>query len=112
MTNSTVTITPWGCTVILGCGIAVNSVPQNTKEYHITSNDLGYGDDTIALAQDHDALHIALCSWLGLPESYSLQQAANLPTDKNLASLEEATIMALQKFAKHANINIKQLVKK
>lgn len=46
---------------------------------------------------DHDALHAAMCKWLGVP-SHSLLQAAGEPHDAHLAWIEENAVLHLQRF--------------
>lgn len=89
-------ITPWGCRVTLPTGDVVESVPHDTSSYRATARELGYGADVLAMAQDHDRLHAALCDWLGV-ESHSLRCAVGLDHDHSLAEIEEAAVMAIQR---------------
>lgn len=45
----------------------------------------------------HDALHRALCDWLGVP-SHSLACARSDTHDARLAALEEEAVLYLQRF--------------
>lgn len=89
-----------GTTVTLADGSVVEGRPHDTDAYRATARDLGYGEGpeaALAMCRDHDALHARLCEWLGIPESYSLRQAAGLPVDAELAAIEEAAVMAAQR---------------
>jgi hypothetical protein len=91
--------------VILSCGREVNGEPQDNDEYRSTAEALGYGNDILGMCQDHDPLHVALCRWLGLEISFSMSVAMGDVTDnptKELAALEEAAVIAVQRFAKRS----------
>lgn len=100
-----VTVHEHGSTVVLPCGAVINAVPQDTDEYRATARSLGYGDDTLAMAQDHDRLHVALCEWLGI-ESASLAVAAGASADSTLAGYEEDAVLAVQRLMRHAGVNV------
>lgn len=94
-----VDIHEYGTTITLPCGLVVEGRPHDTDGYRATAAALGYGDGpeaALACCRDHDALHALLAAWLGIPESYSLRQAAGLPIDADLAAIEEAAVMAVQ----------------
>lgn len=95
-----VTIHEHGTTIVLPCGLVVEGRPQDTEAYRATAAALGYGegpDAALAMCRAHDALHARLCAWLGIPESYSLRQAAGLPVDAELAAIEEDAVMVVQR---------------
>lgn len=95
-----VTVHDHGTTIVLPCGLVVEGRPHDTNAYRATAASLGYGEGpeaALRMAQHHDALHAALCAWLGISESFSLRQAAGLPVDPELAAIEENAVMALQR---------------
>lgn len=100
-----VQIHEYGTTIVLACGLIVEGRPHDTDAYRATAAALGYGESpeaALRCCQDHDALHFALCAWLGVPESYALRQAAGLPVDAEIAASEEAAVLACQKLMKLA----------
>ena len=98
--NARVQIHQYGTTIVLPCGLVVEGRPHDTEAYRATAAALGYGegpDAALRCCQDHDALHARLTAFLGIPESFSLRQAAGLPVDAELAAIEEGAVMALQR---------------
>lgn len=97
-------IKPNGSCVVLPCGLVVEGQPHDTESYCATARELGYGDDILAMCREHDPLHALLCAWLGLPSSYSLRYAAGDldHADRHLADVEEAAVMAVQRFMRMA----------
>lgn len=95
-----VTVYEAGTTVVLACGLVVEGRPQPDAAYAKTAQELGYGDDILAMCQDHDALHVAMCQWLNV-ESFALFRATGQPItarEAELADAEEAAVLAIQKF--------------
>lgn len=88
------------CHTVLPNGCEVHAHPD--EESPRMARELGYGDDVAALSRSHDWLHSLLCDALGLPYSYSLMLAAGCEVDKRLADLEEAAVLATQRFARAA----------
>jgi hypothetical protein len=108
-----ITIHQYGSTIVLPCGLIVESTPHDTDAYRATAEALGYGqgpEATLRCAQDHDALHALLMAFLGI-ESFSLRQAAGQDVDASLAADEESAVLAVQKFAVRAAVDIRGLVK-
>lgn len=100
-----VRIHEYGTTIVLPCGLVVEGRPHDTEAYRATAAALGYGEGpeaALACCQDHDALHVRLCAFLGIPESFALRQAAGLPVDSELAAIEEEAVMACQRFMRLA----------
>lgn len=94
-----VVIGPTWSVVTLPSGHEVHAHPQRTPEQDHTAQRLGYGADVEAMTRDHDLLHVSLTDWLGLPHSFSLATAADLPSvHPDLAHLEEAAVLAVQRF--------------
>lgn len=100
MNPAAITIHRDGSTIILPCGLVVESRPHDTESYRATARELGYGDGqdaALRMAQEHDALHALLTAWLGIPESFSLRVAAGADPDSEIAAIEEAAVLAVQK---------------
>lgn len=84
--------------VTLPSGREVHAHPQHSAEQAETAQHLGYGTDVDAMTRDHDLLHVSLTDWLGLPQSFSLAEAAGCEnTDHHLADLEERAVLAVQR---------------
>jgi hypothetical protein len=94
-----------GTHITVGRSWAVTRLP-NGRELHAHPDEdsaeaarrLGYGDDVAAMTREHDPLHSRLCDWLGMPHSFSLMSAAGCDADPQLVELEEAAVIAVQKF--------------
>lgn len=101
-----VQIHEYGTTIVLACGAVVEGRPHDTDAYRATAAALGYGEGpeaALRCCQDHDALHAALCAFLGIAESIALRQAAGLDdVDPDIATAEEAAVLACQKLMKLA----------
>jgi hypothetical protein len=78
-------------------------------EQREAADDLGYDGDVDGLTRDHDFLHAWLADVLGLPASYSLTAAAGGTVDQAVAAAEEAAVMALQRFARLAGVDMATL---
>jgi hypothetical protein len=98
-------VLPAGTRITLPGGEVVYGAPIDSNKYRATARDLGYGDDTLAMCRDHDPTHAALCEWLDVP-SHALREAAGLPRDAKLALLEEAAVLAVQKFMRAAGASL------
>ena len=90
-------------------GTFVPGEPEDTDEYRNTAFEHGYGSDTLALCQEHELLHVALCHWLGI--SSPVMEALRLSKSGEMAgaeirTLEEAAVLAVQKFAKAMDIDL------
>jgi hypothetical protein len=86
-----------GTTIVLPCGLVVEGRPHDSAAYATTARELGYGDDVLALCQDHDAAHAWLADQFGV-NSFGLLHAAGVGADENIAAAEEAAVLAIQKF--------------
>jgi hypothetical protein len=87
-------------------GVAVVAAVQDTDQYRETAERLGYGSDTVRMMRDHELSHVALAHLLGLPESLVMSSVAHGYGDNYLTGLEEDLILALQKFATAAGIDL------
>lgn len=87
-----VIMAPGRTCVVLPSGRTVHGVPYDT--------DVGYGQDTVAMCEEHDPLHAWLSSALGLP-SHALRRDADerlTGEEHTLAALEEDVVMALHRY--------------
>lgn len=87
--------------VVLPCGAEVHAAPN--PDSPAIAQRLGYGEDVAAMTRDHDPLHAVLMDWIGRP-SHSLRVAAGLPHDEELARIEEAAVMELQRLIRRLGI--------
>lgn len=89
--------------IILNSGRVVTGAPQQNEEQRATARELGYGEDTALMVEEHDPMHALLCDWLGL-ESLTLKDVAGeLPAErKALVWLEEDAVLAVTKFMRAA----------
>lgn len=78
-------------------------------EQEDTAAALGYTGDVDALTRDHDFLHAWLADVLGLDASFSLTLAAGGAVDPDIAAAEEAAVMAMQRFARLARVDVAAL---
>jgi hypothetical protein len=97
---------PWGSRVTLPNGTVVLGAPHETESYRETAQRLGYGDDVLQLARDHDPLHAVLADWLNLPDSPALRVAAGLDGPSALAGADEDVVMTLQRFCRLAGVKL------
>jgi len=97
---TTCTIGPSWVVTELPSGAKIHAHPRGDQGE--TARALGYGDDVSAMTRDHDPLHAALAHWLGLPASAALREAGGEPVEPELAALEEAAVIAVQKFCRAA----------
>jgi hypothetical protein len=91
---------------MLSTGEIVVGEPHDTDSYRATARRLGYSDDTMAMAQDHDPLHARLCAWLGLADSFALRCAAGLRADDEISRAEEDAVLSVQRFARLAGVRL------
>lgn len=75
-------------------------------DQHATARDLGYGSDIDALTRDHDFLHAWLADKMDLPVSLALSMAAKGEVGCCSAALEEAAVLAIQRYAKAAGVDV------
>lgn len=94
-----------GTLIEIGDGWVVITLPTGEQVHAHPNEDsarmaaaLGYGDDVAAMTLDHDPLHARLTDWLGLAASPTLRRAAGLEPDGELVGLEEAAVLAVQRF--------------
>ncbi len=97
-----VTVDDRGTVCVLPCGTVVEGRVRGEGDQFGTAEELGYGGDVLQMVKDHDLLHVRLCEWLGIGDSYSIREAAGLDADAELAAYEESAVLAVQKFMRHA----------
>lgn len=95
-----------GSRVTLPGGAVVLGLPHDTGDYRATAERLGYGDDLVGLARDHDPAHAWLCDVVGLPDSPALRRAAGLGGDPDVAAAEEGAVLSLQYFCRLAGVRL------
>lgn len=96
---------------ILPDGYTVPAAPEDTPEYRATAERLGYGTDTLAMSRDHEALHNWLCHALGLQYSPTMARVAHGLGGSDLTALEEDIVLAIQRFARAAGVDVMAAVK-
>jgi hypothetical protein len=89
-------------------GFTVAGAPEDTDDYRATADKFGYGTDTLKLCQEHEVMHIALCHWLGVESPTMRRLQTNDESLAKLNRLEEAAILAIQRFARECNIDLVQ----
>lgn len=87
-------------------GAEVVAAPEPTASYRAKAEGLGYGADSMRMCVEHEVTHSALAAWLGLPESPTLGRVARGQGDSVLTGLEEDAVLALQRFANAAGVNL------
>lgn len=95
-----------GTRITLPGGQVVEGAPEDTNEYRLTAQRLGYFDDCLAMCRDHDPLHALLCDWLGLPDSFALRCAAGIDAESSMSAAEEDAVLAVQKFMRLAGADL------
>lgn len=105
-----------GATVHIGAERTVTTLPDGSEVYAdhaeqpgqaALAADLGY-PSAEAMNRDHDMAHSLLASWLGLPCSPTLQGVASGKFYKH-HRLEEAAVLAIQRFARAAGIDLTRI---
>lgn len=87
-------------------GAEVVAAPEPTASYRAQAERLGYGTDSMRMCVDHEVLHSALAAWLGLSESPTLGRVARGQGDSDLTGMEEDAVLALQRFANAAGVDL------
>lgn len=98
-------IYPDSTRILFPDGAEISGAPQDTNAYRATARQHGYGDDTLALCQEHEVLHIALTHWLGT-ESATMRALRGEADMQALSDLEEAAVLAVQRFARAAGVDL------
>jgi hypothetical protein len=103
--------------ITLGDGSIILGQPEDTDSYRETAERTGYGDDVVQMCIDHELTHVALAHFLQSP-SPTLECVGKENTngsykascaDLALRELEETAILALQKYARAAKIDLVKL---
>lgn len=110
--GTTVSLSNGGATVVFPNGDVIDAVPHDTDSYRDTAERHGYGTDTLRLCQEHELVHLALCDWLGLGESPTFVRIlAGETAPCKLNGLEEDAVLAVQRFARAAGIDLIKLMR-
>lgn len=80
-------------------GALVEACAQDNDVYRATARANGYGEDTALLSREHELGHHLICHMLRLPHSPTMRAVAIGQGDPT-GPLEEAAVMALQRFAR------------
>jgi hypothetical protein len=102
---TTVEVYPDSTRIIFPDDAEIVGAPQDTDAYRATARQYGYGDDTLTLCQEHEVMHIALTHWLGI-ESVTMRVLRGEADVQALSDLEEAAVLAVQRFARAAGVNL------
>lgn len=84
-------------------GTRVTALPEDTEEYRAKARLYGYGDDTAALAREHEFLHSFLAERLRNGASHALWAVAHQQQEDIVAPLweqeeEETQVLAFQQY--------------
>lgn len=97
-------LTDWGCVTIFPDGASCPSQHHpDDPHYRVVAHRCGYGDDTLAYAQEHDLAHLIVEEMLHARPSrvlWGLAHGAELPAHE--AVYEEMAAQALQRFVRAA----------
>jgi hypothetical protein len=95
-------------------GSPIAGAPEDTDDYRATAQRFGYGCDTLQMCKDHEVMHIALCHWLGLPDSPTMALIRGKGDDRAmmLNRLEEAAVLAVQHFARAAGVDLMKIFRR
>jgi hypothetical protein len=106
--DAVVSVYDRGTVITWSDGTFVAGEPEDTDEYRSTAREHGYGEDTLALCREHELLHVALCYWMGVasPVMEFLRRKPEEMAGAEIRELEEAAVLAVQKFARAMNIDI------
>jgi hypothetical protein len=98
----------WGRSVrtILPDGAVVVGAPQDNDSYRATARRLGYGTHVALQNRDHELCHSLLSALLGLRMSPTLAGVARGEEPDALRHAEEAMVLATQKFARMAGVDL------
>lgn len=104
--RTTISVGDGWCQTTLHDGSTVDAVPHDTDEYRDKAAHLGYGSDTGRMCVEHEVLHSAMCDMLGLSESPVMRAVAIVGHDSALLGYEEDAVLAIQRFAATAGIDL------
>lgn len=105
--TTTVEIWPNSTRIVYPDEIAIPGSPEDTDSYRACAARLGYGADTLKMCKDHETMHIALSHWLGIESpTMKLLRLGDDDTLHSINRLEEDAILALQRFACAAGVDL------
>jgi hypothetical protein len=80
-------------------GAWVQAYPKPDEVYLATARAQGYGDNPMLMCREHELGHHLIAALLGLPHSPTMWAVAH-GTEDPTGPLEEAAVMAVQRFAR------------
>lgn len=94
--------TAFGATTIFHSGREVSAWPHwDDHHYHALSHRLGYGDDLLAYAREHELAHSVAAAEFSNAPSYVLHALAHgEPIDQGRALLEEMAALTIQRWVR------------
>lgn len=104
--DTVVSIEPWGSVITWPDGSSVIGMPEDTDEYRATAINHGYDDDTLALCQEHELMHVALCHWLGTVSPVMEEMRTPGMAGSEIRRYEEAAVLAIQSFARAMDVDL------
>lgn len=103
--DTTVEVYETGTRIVFPDGSVVPGEPEDTDSYRETAEKHGYGADTTALCIEHELMHVALAHWLGVTSPTMDALTGNDPGIP-IRQLEEAAVLAIQKYARALGISL------
>ena len=105
--STIIEVYPDSTRIIFPDGTIVAGAPQDTESYRATAEQHGYGADTLQLCKEHEVMHVALCHWLGIDSpTMRLLRYGDDARLHRLNGLEEAAVLAVQKFARAIGVDL------
>jgi hypothetical protein len=106
--GTTVQVLADGTQIEFADGTTVVGQPEDTDAYRHTAQTHGYGADTLSLCIEHEVMHVALADWLGVSDSPTMKavRTNRLTDDLPFRTLEEAAVLAVQRYARAAGIDL------
>jgi hypothetical protein len=99
--SAMVIYTDVGCETRYDDGTAFGAHPHDTHHYHVIAHRLGYGDDILSYAREHEVCHHLVGeTFFGGPSPVVWALAHGQQVDPSAAALEEAMVMAVQRWVR------------
>lgn len=97
--TATVRYYPEGAFTTYADGTSYAAHPHDTHHYHVVAHRLGYGDDILRYAREHEVCHHIVSEWIGGHTSKVLWPLAHgRDPDPAEAVYEEALTMTFQRW--------------
>lgn len=94
-----------GIDTVFQDGTNVWAEPQDEDNYRATAERLGYGNNTLAMCQDHELAHTVLAVLMGLDYSHTLWGVAHGAYWPHYRD-EEAAVLAFQTYCQKAGCRV------